>query len=125
MPNYLPPEEEKKRRELYDQGMTDREIAERCYVSRGVIYKWRKRRGLPYNSQYDERKRHNLYRQGLNDYEIAARCGVTQPAIFQWREKMGLPPNRTKSKIDVIGRFFGVDDNEDVADQEFWEKLTG
>lgn len=98
MPNYLPQEEEKERRKLYDQGLTDQEIAESLYLSKHAVYNWRRRRGLPANStqggkEYDHRRRLNYWRQGLVDKEIANRVGVTTGAISQWRWKHGLKAN--------------------------------
>ncbi len=37
-------------RELYDQGMTDREIAEGAHCGQSTVSKWRKQNGLPANA---------------------------------------------------------------------------
>ena len=114
----LSEQEEKKRLDLYNQGMSDEEIAERVYVIKSVICNWRKRRGLPPNalkgfqkgnkygcmsrlSEVKENKRLELYNIGLNDAQIARIVGVDNSTISQWRRSRGLPSNRkwTRRKV--------------------------
>lgn len=45
--NRLSKAQEQHRMHLYREGLTDREIAERCGVGKGAIHKWRTKRGLP------------------------------------------------------------------------------
>ena len=108
---YLSEEEEKKRLDLYNQGMSDAEIAKRCYVIKSVVNGWRTRRGLPPNapkgfqkgnkygcigrlSDIQENKRRDLLKRGLNDTQIARIVGVENSTISQWRRSRGLPSNR-------------------------------
>lgn len=115
---YLSEEEEKKRLDLYNQGMSDAEIAKRVYVEKSVIQRWRTRRGLPPNapkgfqkgnkygcmsrlSEVKENKRCMLLCRGLNDAQIARIVGVENSTISQWRRSRGLPSNRkwTRRKV--------------------------
>lgn len=108
---YLSEEEEKKRFDLYNQGMSDAEIAKRVYVVKNVIQRWRTRRGLSPNapkgfqkgnkcgclgilSEVKENKRRDLLKRGLNDTQIARIVGVENSTISQWRRSRGLPSNR-------------------------------
>ena len=114
----LSEEEEKKRLDLYNQGMSDAEIANRVYVTKSVICNWRTRRGLSPNapkgfqkgnkygcmgrlSEVKENKRCMLLCRGLNDAQIARIVGVDNSTISQWRRSRGLPSNRkwTRRKI--------------------------
>ena len=107
----LSEEEEKKRLDLYNQGMSDAEIAKRVYVIKSVICNWRTRRGLPPNapkgfqkgnkcgclgilSEVKENKRRDLLKRGLNDTQIARIVGVENSTISQWRRRRGLSSNR-------------------------------
>ena len=47
---YLSEEEEKERLDLYNQGMSDAQIAKRVYVEKNAIQHWRTRRGLSPNA---------------------------------------------------------------------------
>lgn len=114
----LSEEEEKKRLDLYNQGMSDAEIAKRVYVVKNVIQRWRTRRGLSPNvpkgfqkgnkcgcigilSEIKENKRRDLLKRGLNDTQIARIVGVENSTISQWRRSRGLPSNRkwTRRKV--------------------------
>lgn len=107
----LSEQEEKKRLDLYNQGMSDAEIANRVYVIKSVICNWRTRRGLPPNapkgfqkenkygcmgrlSEVKENKRCMLLCRGLNDAQIARIVCVDNSTISQWRRSRGLPSNR-------------------------------
>lgn len=120
----LSEEEEKERIDLYNQGMSDAEIAKRVCVEKNVIQHWRTRRGLSPNapkgfqkgnkygcmgrlSEVKENRRCMLLCRGLNDAQIARIVGVDNSTISQWRRSRGLPSNRkwtrrSKSKGDNI-----------------------
>ena len=96
-------DENKKRRDLYRQGLSDREIAEECNVATQSIFKWRKSRNLESKIEgrlprKEEQKRLELYKQGLKDKEIAKKCGVTAPAIHKWRKNRDLKPNAKEER---------------------------
>ena len=107
----LTPDEDKRRLDLYNQGMSDAEIAKRCHVIKSVVNGWRTRRGLPPNapkgfqkgnkygcmsrlSEVKENKRRDLLKRGLNDAQIARIVGVENSTISQWRRRRGLTSNR-------------------------------
>jgi hypothetical protein len=97
---YLSESEEKIRKQLYDSGYHDYEIARRLGVTPSAICSWRKSRGLSPNgkvggSHLSDRmdERSELYELGLSDADIARRQGVTRQAIWLWRQKKNLPKN--------------------------------
>lgn len=91
------------RRDLYDQGMSDRAIARELGVaSHQAITKWRTRTGLPAN--YDgaaartiteaiNTERKALHAQGFTDREIADQVDSDRNTIRQWRVRNSLPLN--------------------------------
>ena len=80
---------------LYEQGMTDPEIAQQFNVSPETVRHWRKINALPANKRkqviHDERM--ELYRMGKSDREIADAVHVAVSSIFKWRKINGLPSN--------------------------------
>ncbi len=88
--NYrLPPEEEARRKELYDKGLTDSEIAKELgYVPR-IIQQWRMARDLPSNYKREKRYGSKLVRQceGCIHANLKKNwCNIfTEPGYF-WRE---------------------------------------
>lgn len=103
-----------RRRALHQQGLNDREIAEKEGVTRKVITGWRRYRGLPVNREKrDYVERRALYEQGLSDGEIAKRLGFTRATINAWRRNQGLPNvfgrnrriPRNKEEVKIIVDF--------------------
>jgi len=95
----LSPEEEARRLELYNQGLSDYEIASFASCSAEGIASWRRRRGLSAHrkhKEYDQRL--ELYHQGLSDAEIASIVGCEQRTICNWRKCHGLLPHQRKRK---------------------------
>jgi len=90
----LSPDEEERRLLLYQQGMTDGEIARITGVTRSAIQKWRLQHNLEPRgikmSRDDFEKRLELFKKGLSNREIARIEGVSEVAISKWR-KMHLP----------------------------------
>lgn len=99
---YLRPEEEAKRKRLYDEGLSDIEIANKTGVSRTAIRSWRSRRSIPANLGKGSRsslKEGELERiealneKGLTDQEIADEIRRSYSFVrYQRAEKLGLPP---------------------------------
>lgn len=91
-------EEHQKRKELYDQGLSDIEIADLCFVCINAIRYWRKNHNppLPVNAKQaiQESTRLALYKANLTDREIAREEKVSKMAIRGWRKKHNLPENR-------------------------------
>ena len=83
-----------KGRELYDKGMTDREIANVLGIGPGSVWYWRKMNGLPpVKKQAEPPHFGELYDQGMADLEIAKRSGVPKRTVQSWRYKNKLKPN--------------------------------
>ena len=94
----LLPEEQKKRLSLYNQGLMDREIAERVHVTPNTITSWRKTYGIPAHNKRritpeiaEEMLR--MYRAGESDARIAAKIARSKTMVRAWRHKHNLPPN--------------------------------
>ena len=83
--------------ELYNEGLNDKEIAEKLDVKYHYIRNLRLRNNLISNNfkiQQDNYKRvQELYMLGYSDYQIAKEVKLSQVTICKWREKNGLPPN--------------------------------
>lgn len=87
--------------ELWELGLSDREIAQDLGCASRTVRKIRKQEDLPVNDQRllsprmaAERRRH--YDAGLSDAEIARIQGVTPESICIWRKRYSLPANRKK-----------------------------
>lgn len=105
MSYYLSKEIEDERLKFYNQGLTDKQIADLTYYTFGAITQWRKSRGLAPNgrkiprlTKEENEKRMKLYNLGYSDKKIAKECGVSQGAISQWRWKNELKSNFEKGK---------------------------
>ncbi len=103
------------RRVLYDEGLTDGEIAERTGFRRGTIGEWRRNSGLPLNDpgryrldKEEDNRRRELHEGGLSDTEIGRRVGVGRSSIVGWRQSRGLPANF------IRGRKSSLSDDEKV-----------
>lgn len=79
---------------LYDEGLTDSDIARKLEVSNTSISKWRKDMDLPKNFQYsrkfDTDKFMELYKQGLNYSKIAKILGVASSTIQDYAASLNL-----------------------------------
>lgn len=85
-----------RRRELYEQGLSDMEIAEREGVCCQVISSWRKRNHLSVHPAVRERSwalRARLYDSGATDEEIARTMGCSALSVKRWRQRNGLRSN--------------------------------
>lgn len=91
------PEEHNRRKALYEEGLTDSELAEACFICVNAIRYWRESFDpkLPPNSKKSIHleARLVLYSSGLTDIEIARQQQCSRMAIRDWRKKRGLPQN--------------------------------
>ena len=108
--------------ELYNEGLNDKEIAEKTGVSKIAVCRWRHRNKLPHNRYANKPKSNRtrthkkgdayienpkyaivreLYNEGLNDKEIAAKVGMHQKSIFRWRKDNKLLSNTPFGKKEV------------------------
>ena len=95
-------------RSLYEQGLTDAELAEAMACKQYIISSWREARNLPYNkgkAQAIQDQRYAqyemLYHQGMNDGQISKEVGTSRSHVAQWRGKMGLPPAGRKPALQT------------------------
>ena len=89
--------------ELYDEGLTDNNIAIKCHVEKYFVQEWRRRMGYKSMSKITQLDKHNermkLYERGYKDEEIAEALHSTKKAICSWRVHNNLPNNKTKNII--------------------------
>ena len=102
----ISPQEHKTRLQLYTEGLNDRQIGERLYLTPQAVYMWRIKNGLPANCKtgrrFDYTRRFRLYEEGCHDPEIAEVEGKTPQAICYWRKNYNLPPNSKRRGHYVI-----------------------
>ena len=79
---------------LYNQGYTDREIAEICGVTKKSISLWRNSRGLESNYVLQlrerDRKIKSLLEQGYSLHEIGKEINLTENRVYQLAKREGL-----------------------------------
>ena len=106
-------EDQRRRRELYDRGLSDREIAEETGAKISTVTSWRDnfglapnpggKRGIPVSWEEDGLR---LYREGKTDREIAEAVGRSVATVGEWRRKHGLalhPARPMKRESDARG----------------------
>ena len=87
------------RLELYNMGLSDKEIAEKVFLTQSAISGWRRKNGLKTNNprpvitQKIEEKMLFLYKSGLSDREIGNCVSLSKPTVQRWRQKNELKPN--------------------------------
>lgn len=90
-------DEHQERLQLYSQGLNDREIAEKLYLSSNAIFRWRKINNLTDNvktkNQRSEERKLILYNAGFTDKEMAYQLKMKTRSIQAWRSKRHLPMN--------------------------------
>lgn len=90
---------------LYDQGLLDKQIADRLGCTAQTVFRWRKRNGKPLrprlppsNKKMDEVRARELYDRGLSDTEIGEIMGLSRSTIATWRNRRFLPCHTKASK---------------------------
>lgn len=87
------------RLELYNMGLSDKEIAEKVFLTQSAISGWRRKNNLKTNhprpviTQKIEEKMLFLYKSGLSDREIGNCVSLSKPTVQRWRQKNELKPN--------------------------------
>ena len=92
-------------RELYDQGLCDKEISAKLGISRNRVIYYRKRNRLPANrepahTRYDWELGLQLYRRGMSDVQISKQLGCSVNTVTNWRNRRELPANYPAPRID-------------------------
>ena len=90
-------EEIQRRLELYNQGMTDKEISGITGTKIDTIRYWRSKNNLPCNVKMSEKL--NLYLQNFNVREIAERLSMDSGSILYWRKSLGLSKVKKIKKL--------------------------
>ncbi len=89
--------EHQERLQLYYQGLNDREIAEKLYLTPGAIIRWRQINNLPSNMKINNRRSEErkliLYNAGFTDKEMAHQLKLKVRSIQSWRTKRKLKSN--------------------------------
>lgn len=90
------------RRVLYDQGMSDVQIAKKTGTSARAIGLWRCRAELP-NSNFVSptcnQSRMELYEAGMTDADAEEKLGLNPNVMFWWRKRKGLPSNNPAQRL--------------------------
>lgn len=143
--------EDQRRRDLYDKGLTDPEIAAALDCHRTSIMHWRHSRGLA--ARFDRSgtranlkhiadkraARMLLYSLNYSDGRIAREQGVTPGAVQGWRNRLGLPPVERSRRMDrrtrgdpalerirkAVGRALPRDIADDAAADLYLAVLSG
>ncbi len=94
---------------LYEQGMTDEEIAAERWVVKSTICGWRIKRRLSSNGKKGHhlpKEEHNarmaLYEHGLSDGKIADELSISKDAILFWRHRHGLPAQKYRRSAEAV-----------------------
>lgn len=75
-------------RKHVEDGLTDKEIAEKYFVSPNTIYRFRKKHGLNKHRDRSIRDVDTYYRMkgcGLTDEQVAYIWNITRRTLYQWK----------------------------------------
>ena len=100
---YKAPADEEKLMELYEDGLSDKKVAEALGLKEFQVLRWRQERNLPSKSSLrhlDKNRVRELYEEGKSDREIARTLGVAAKTITNWRSKEKLKSIRSYSRIN-------------------------
>lgn len=99
---YKAPADEEKLMELYEDGLSDRKIAESLGLKEFQVLRWRQERQLPSKALHrmDEERAREMYYAGKSDREIAKKLGVAAQTVCNWRSKEKLKSIRSYSRIN-------------------------
>lgn len=81
---------------LFEQGRSDKEIANACGVYTYSIQRWRLDIGLLRRKQYDTNVFAAAYHQGKTDEEISTLTGASVSKIKKWRQGEKLPAHNDR-----------------------------
>lgn len=108
IPLPLSAQERQRRLRLYEQGLSDAEVAAILGIQRKTIRKWRYRNGVPANPQRypfraeRDRQYKSCYQHGLNDTESARILNVSPSTVTAWRNRKQLPSNARRERKGPI-----------------------
>jgi len=110
--------------QLYEKGMTDRQIADELGVSQSAVNYRRGKLGLPSNFERKEPSNDlikDLNQRGYTDRQIAERLGISQASVNYRRQRLGLPSNFKAEKLSDDNLLLLYD--EGLSDREIAEEL--
>lgn len=92
---------------LWEQGLSDKQIAKQSGASVSSVKNWRHRHQIPVNEATPEPLPHHkafesLFWMGMGDKEIAKETGFSYNTVNIWRNSVGLPRARTLSPNKAI-----------------------
>ena len=88
--------------DLYDQGLNDREIADKFGCHTSTVRDWRVENGLEAQNSYtnhDTTGWIDLYDQGLSDGQIGKQVGAIPASVRAWRKRNKLPGKQLKRRV--------------------------
>ena len=100
---YTAPADEEKLMELYEDGLSDKKVAEALGLKEFQVLRWRQERNLPskFNLRHlDKNRVRELYEEGKTDREIARTLGVAAQTIANWRSKEKLKSVKSYARIN-------------------------
>lgn len=99
---YKAPAAEESLMALYEDGLSDKKIADSLGLKEFQVLRWRQERNLPSKAfhRMDEERAREMYYAGKSDREIAKELGVAAQTVCNWRSKEKLKSTRQYAKIN-------------------------
>ena len=97
-------------RNLYDQGLNDRQIAVEMGCNEKTVASWRRKEGLPAvgakkkEQWYDPELLQKMYDMGYSDSRMSRQTGIHPSVIANWRREHNLPILSKGGKEPVFDR---------------------
>lgn len=122
----VPVEIQAKRLKLYNQGLSDKEIAKQCGLQESTITRWRRAKQHPNKNRKtgicDRNKLMELHRQGLSDVDIAKELKCKEGTVQRARVELGLKPNMIKGPVPYRDKFLELY-NKGMTDRQIADEL--
>lgn len=96
-------------KDLYDKGLSDKDIADIVSCSKRTVGLWRDRNNLKPNfistkvqhESWSKEKFLELYKQGLSDKEIGKILFINEKTVNKYRRSNNLPSNKHNREIEI------------------------
>ena len=86
----ISPEEHAERLELYNKGMSDREMAKLLYLDVSTVVYWRKIKNLSPNKSKMRREIDRLIKNGMAVKDIADSVGCHTNTVYKYKKMMSM-----------------------------------
>lgn len=86
----ISPEENAERLELYNKGLSDREMAKLLYLDVSTVAYWRKIRNLAPNKSKMRREIDRLIKNGMAVKDIADSVGCHTNTVYKYKKMMSM-----------------------------------